>query len=225
MQSAPSVFDAIIVDLDGTIIDCSARHYACYAEIANRLGLRCLHANRYWAMKRARASWSAILAETDDKGDPEQFDREFSASIEDPAYLRLDTLCVGASVALTRLREMTSSLLLATMRREAMRLQEQLAQIGIVSMFDRICCRGSNFVTAKAAVVRDALPPRAKKLAWVGDTEEDIDAARFVGASAWAIHGGLRERQYLEAQKPDLLCETLAALVAHVSAPNLKATH
>ncbi len=214
MQSAPSLFDAIVVDLDGTIIDCSVRHYACYADIAKRLGLRCLDADRYREMKRARASWSAMLAEADGKGDPEQFDREFLASIEDPAYLRLDTLYAGAAVALTRLREMTSSLILATMRRHATRLRHQLAQLGIASLFHHICCRGDNSRLTKVSIVRDALPPRAKELAWIGDTEEDINAARLVGASAWAIYGGLRERQYLQAQKPDLLCETLADLVA-----------
>src|SRR2546430_1907533 len=130
MRSAPSRFDAIVVDLDGTIIDCAARHYAWYADISNRFRLPCLDASSYWAMKRRKASWSEIASKAGGKVHLEYFEREFLASIEDPAYLRLDTLYDGASSALSRLRDMTSSLILATMRRHTAPLEHQLNQLG-----------------------------------------------------------------------------------------------
>jgi len=210
------LFDAIIVDLDGTVVDCAARHYACYVDVSKRLGIACLDANTYWTMKRRRVPWSKIASEAGVKADSERLEHEFVASIEDPAYLKLDTVYSGASSALASLRQITSVVILTTMRRQAIRLERQLADLGIATLFDRVSCRGTSDVVSKAVIARDALPAGAGTLAWIGDTEEDVTGARALGATAWAVHGGMRDREYLERCKPDLLCENLPALVRQI---------
>jgi len=207
------MFDAIVVDLDGTLVDCAARHYACYLSACAELGAPHLPAQAYWQMKRRHAPWPDIFSEAGAQMDPARAEKAFLALIEAPEYLQLDTLYGDSLRALTELKKKASRLVLVTMRRRRDGMMRQLADLNIAGFFDGIGCRGDAELESKAAIARNALPATARTIAWIGDTEEDILAARAIGALECAVHRGLRDRQYLEKREPDLLCENLAELV------------
>lgn len=213
MRSASPMFDAVVVDLDGTIIDCFKRHYACYAEIAHEVGLKALDASTYRDMKREHSSWNAIFGAAAVTAEARGFETRFQQKIEEPRFLELDRMFEGSEEALLHIRKFASAVLLVTMRRRPEALQRQLEQLGIARLFDCVLCRGPSEGISKGALAGRALRARGKRVAWIGDTEEDIAAARATGALACSVTGGLRDRAYLESMCPDLLSDNLAKAV------------
>jgi phosphoglycolate phosphatase-like HAD superfamily hydrolase len=215
------MIDALVLDLDGTIVDCAARHHACYADLARELGMQALDARTYWTMKRARAPWRAILAAAGGSADPVRFSERFVECIELPRYLALDRLYPGALEALGRLRAIAASVTLVTMRRDARQLEMELARLGITAVFDRVITLGANGVPSKGDIAAPFFPPAERRSAWIGDTEEDVSGARRIGALACAVCGGLRERRLLELERPDLIAPDILAAAAMLEASAL----
>jgi phosphoglycolate phosphatase-like HAD superfamily hydrolase len=203
------MIDAILVDLDGTIVDCRERHYACYADLTREFGGSTLTPDDYWDMKRARRQWGAILVSSALQMDDRAFAARFVDLIESPKYLALDRPYSSAPSALARLRRLSDCLLLVTMRRSFEGVESQLRQWQLFEQFDQVLARGPSELS-KASLARRALPANTGRAVWIGDTEEDIAAAQEVGALACAVCGGLRDRAWLEAQQPDLIAQDLS---------------
>jgi phosphoglycolate phosphatase-like HAD superfamily hydrolase len=211
------MFDMLVIDLDGTIVDCAARHHACYADLARERGLLALDAQTYWNMKRARAPWGSILAATGGV-DPAGFAERFVERIELPRYLALDRLYPGALEALGHLRAIAESVMLVTMRRDVRQLELELARFGITAVFDRVIARGAHGALSKGDIAAPFFPPAERRIAWIGDTEEDILSARRFGALACAVCGGLRELRLLESEHPDLIAPDIVAAATMLKA-------
>jgi len=203
------MIDAILVDLDGTIVDCRERHYACYADLARESGISAVALDDYWNMKRARRSWREILGKSATQADDRQFASRFMDRIESPKYLAFDQPFPFAHAAIAGLRSLADCMLLVTMRRSVEGVASQLRQWDLLQQFDQVLARGTSEVT-KGSLARGAFRATAKRVVCVGDTEEDIAAAREVGALACAVCSGLRDRSWLEAQLPDLIAEDLS---------------
>ncbi|MFZ1909204.1 MAG: HAD family hydrolase [Burkholderiales bacterium] len=212
------MLDTLVIDLDGTIVDCAARHHACYADLAREHGLRALDAQTYWNMKRARAPWSSILAATGGGADQAGFADRFVERIELPRYLTLDRLYPGALEALGQLRTIAESVMLVTMRRDLRQLELELARLGIAAAFDRVIARGAHGAPSKGDIAAPFFPSAERRIAWIGDTEEDIASARRFGALACAVCGGLRERRLLEGEHPDLIAADIVAAATMLEA-------
>jgi phosphoglycolate phosphatase len=208
------MLDALVIDLDGTIVDCSARHYACYADLARDLGLQVLGPQAYWSLKRARAPWAEILSSRGSDTDPTRFAERFAERIELPRYLALDRLYPGALDALRAMRAMTRLLLLVTMRRNQRQLAIELDRLGVAPLFDRVLARGADGAQDKGEMAAPFLSAGTRRAAWIGDTEEDIAGARKTGAFACAVCCGLRERRLLESEQPDSIAADLGAVAA-----------
>lgn len=212
------MLDALVIDLDGTIVDCAARHHACYADLARERGALILNPRDYWALKRARTPWRAMLAAANSTVDPAEFSERFVERIELPCYLALDRLYAGAFEALGRLRAIADSVMLVTMRRDIRQLELELARLGIAATFDRVVARGTCGVSSKGDIVAPFFRPAERRIAWIGDTEEDISGARRIGALACAVCGGLRERRLLEGEHPDLIAADIVAATTMLEA-------
>jgi phosphoglycolate phosphatase len=203
------MLDALVLDLDGTIVDCAARHHACYADLAREYGFRALDARTYWNMKRARAPWASILAVTGGEEHADLFVKLFVNRVELPRYLALDRPYPGTLDALGLLRNLATRLHLATMRSEIPGLHVQLVRLGIDTYFDRVAARGTGRHVSKADLATEHLADLGPRTVWIGDTEDDVAAARRIGAFSCVVDCGLRERSLLEACKPDLVASDL----------------
>jgi phosphoglycolate phosphatase-like HAD superfamily hydrolase len=207
------MLETLVFDLDGTIVDCSARHYACYADLAQEAGCRALGPQAYWSMKRLRRSWSDILRASGAPIDASRFSAAFIERIERPHYLALDRLFPDANDAMQRLGSFAKKKILATMRRSQQALPKQLERLALRDYFDLVIARGSTDITDKGALVQQAMQISSGQCAWIGDTEEDVSGARRIGAFSCIVSCGLRDRALLEAEKPDVIANSLRELV------------
>jgi len=213
LSAHAKMLETLILDLDGTLIDCSARHYACYADLTREAGCSPLELEAYWNMKRLRRSWRDILRASKASIDASSFSAAFVERIERSNYLALDRLFPDANDAMQRLSRIAKKTILATMRRSPQALAKELEQLALRDYFDLVIARGSTDIADKGALVQQAIQMRSSQRAWIGDTEEDVSGARRIGALSCVVSCGLRDRELLEAEKPDVIANSLRDMV------------
>jgi phosphoglycolate phosphatase-like HAD superfamily hydrolase len=202
----------IVVDLDGTLIDTSQRHYACYSEVARACGIEPEPVATWWPSIREGTPTSATLQA--DEVTTARFRAGWLARIEAADLLALDTLVAGALETLTAWREAGHALVLCTLRQHPDGVLAQLATFGIDRRVDAVLVvEHPAGADDKAEAVAGHLGGGGAPLAWVGDTEVDIEAARSVGSPAWAVASGVRSRAFLQRLGPDRLADDITGLV------------
>ncbi len=181
-----------ILDLDGTLLDCSRRHYQCYLEIVTELERRPWSYQDYWRMKREARSPSRILDSTDHEL-LKTYSERWLERIESPEMLRLDQPFPGV---VDKLHEWKGRglLVLATLRRRRDAVREQLAELKMLDPFDQlIVVHGRD----KAASVREKLAFNYLCMTWIGDTELDRRAGLAMGARVCLVSNGIRDAKHL----------------------------
>jgi len=157
---------------------------------------------------------SEILAATGADAIGSTFPSLWRERIEDVSFLGRDRLQPGVRHALATWHAQGHSIVVATMRQRADLAMEQLTSLGI----GRFCLglavsdyrRGA---IGKVEAVRSVTPGlQVKNTVWIGDTEVDIEAARYFGCPAWVVTCGIRDRSHLEAARPDVIAAGLAGL-------------
>src|SRR2546421_11716577 len=127
----------LFLDLDGTILDDHARHYATYVEVLGMADLRGLPLpqKEYWGMRVENEPIDDILRKS--RLFPTKFKtfaERFDARIETPEMLALDVVRPGTETALGKLYTKTP-LILVTQRRDRTNLETQLAGIKLDTYF------------------------------------------------------------------------------------------
>ena len=195
---------AIIVDLDGTLLDTRRRHFHTYREAVLRLGGQPAELATFWASKRRAAPWPDLLTQA--FGGPvgpeieRRFLEDFARSIEDPGALKLDRLQPGVGAALDRLQRAGVE---AVLRR-------QLADLGLDGRLTQVIATGG---ASKHGVIDADL--RARADAWIGDTEEDCASARALRVPILLVANGIRTRGRLAQLQPDQLTAGFGGAVRH----------
>jgi phosphoglycolate phosphatase len=204
----------IVLDLDGPILDVSARHCAVYAAIARELGFEPLSNHGYWEAKRVPLGAKRILERTGAGSHYDVFARRWLHDIELDRFLAIDALQPDAVPSLERWSGSGYRMILATMRQDAGALARQLAALDIARYFDEIVvCDRRAGATGKAGSVAARTGSAPDVAYWIGDTEIDVLAARERGSIAWAVSCGLRDEAFLRAQHPDRLVASLSHVV------------
>jgi phosphoglycolate phosphatase len=155
-----------------------------------------------------------LLPDWDDAARAE-YSRRWLAEIELPAYTRFDRLVPGARESLLRLAS-RFELVLVTLRRDGQELRRQLRRLGIAPLFSRLLVRGDHgeLELTKAELLRLTVGPDERGSVVVGDSEEDVRAARALGGTFVAVLTGMRDRAFLAALGADLIIESVAQLPA-----------
>jgi len=195
--------DRVIVDLDGTLLDTRARHHAAYADTVHALGGEPLPLARVWRAKRRGVAWDRLL---EPNVDPDRFLDLWRGRIEADDMLALDRLQPGAMAALQLLARRGRRAVLVTARRRRDALARQLQGLSLAAAFDAVIATGGG---PKHAPITD--PERVCR--WIGDTEEDIAAARALGVPVTAVTNGIRCASRLAAARPDDLAPTFGVAV------------
>ncbi|EDN71225.1 Haloacid dehalogenase-like hydrolase [Beggiatoa sp. PS] len=202
----------IILDLDGPLLDGRFRHYQCYKDILEKRGYTPMPREKYWEMKRNRQDRKQLLAVTGAEAIYDCFLTEWLDRIESMEMLALDKIQPSAITKLQEWRNSGILILLATMRQHPKRLHKQLHDLGIKSFMDQIVvCDYRKGGIGKALAVKDVVPDLSPKCSlWVGDTEVDFKAAKFLGCPVWLIYQGIRSKAYLASLQTYFLSESIA---------------
>jgi phosphoglycolate phosphatase len=206
---------AIILDLDGPLLEGMYRHYNCYRDILLAHGFKPIPLERYWQLKRSRANRRELLSLSHADQFYDVFLSEWLQHIETPKYLAMDLLQVGVLGILEEWKRLDIQLLLATMRNNATLLQLQLESLGLTQFLDQVIVVGSEHAgTNKAKEIEPFLENLDRStVIWIGDTEVDILAAQELGVRICALTCGLRTADHLMSFSPDMLESDLSTFL------------
>jgi phosphoglycolate phosphatase-like HAD superfamily hydrolase len=218
MGIAPSNAGILFFDLDGPLLDVSARYVTLHQKVLSELGQPSLPGPAYWQRKRARCPEESILAEIGMAAHAESYVRRRLALIETPEYLAHDCPWPWVHDTLARLGA-SHRLVLVTARANRPRLVEQLDRLGLVAYFHEVLSTpaGPHVDQQKAVLIRDHLARHecTPGMDWmVGDTEADVGAGRLTGLRTVAVLSGIRNREWLLRAEPDYLFNDIRELIS-----------
>ena len=184
----------IFCDLDGTLLDDKMRHYKCYEEIVRKYGGTCISQEEYWNGKRRKEKRTVLLEKTGFQGTYKEYITLWKEWIERDEFLSHEVVRNDTVKGLEWMRGHSESLFLVTMRQDRRQLEKQRERLKLMPYFDKIV-KGMPGVQRKCEVIDHGLG--AESLV-IGDTEDDQELARVIGAEFLAVTCGLRERDYLD---------------------------
>lgn len=206
-----------LLDLDGPILDVSAKYAAVYERFLGERGAPRLPREAYWRLKRAGLPARAVLEASgaDRMVDPDALTSYTREVIETEPFLALDRPFPDVAPTLAHLLSRGDRLVLVTLRRSAPGVELQLSAHGLAALFHDVLVVGKG--SGSAEDKRDAVLERGiavgQEDTFVGDTELDVRAARLLGVRAIAVTSGLRDAETLELARPDAVCDGLSAAV------------
>ena len=207
----------ILLDLDGPLLDGKERHYFCYRTILEKFGFESIGIDEYWEKKRAMINRRDLLNLS---GAGEIYD-EFLAAwlemIESADALAFDKVQDGAIDCLGHWSERGMELILVTMRKNRRTLEDQLKTTGLRRYLDVVLmCDHADGGSGKADRVRNFYPAGKtfKCSLWVGDTEADREAAKYLDCSVVLLSNGLRNEGYLKSLPGAIVMPSIQSLNA-----------
>lgn len=142
----------------------------------------------------------------------------FKIHAEDAQFLTLDTIVPTMMESLAELSA-TYPLYIITMRHYRGRLLTQFKQLGLHQYFP------DNRVITTQNKTQTIATIHPKPLVVIGDTEVDIEAAKANNISNIAVTWGIRNKQFLKAQKPDILLADPTKLIEIITGYDKQSYH
>jgi phosphoglycolate phosphatase-like HAD superfamily hydrolase len=217
----------LFLDFDGTLLDDTARHYATYVELLSQPDLRGLPIpeREYWGLRRENKPVDDILRRS--RLFPtkfKQFAERFAERVETPEMLMLDKVRPGTETALGKLYTKTP-IVLCTQRRDGDALKNQLASVGLDKYFAEVLFgapKPGRRVTKddrwqhKASLIKARYRILPQNALYIGDTENDVQAARSLKFEVWLVEGGHRTKEQQIKADPDRIEADLVGALKHL---------
>lgn len=190
----------VYCDVDGTLLDSSARHVVLLRDLFRAQGLAWpAAAPDYLAYKADGHSTRAWLLEA---GLTEEQAADLAARwqerIETPPYLALDRAYPDAIPFLQAVRRQGNAVVLISARQDADALRQTLERCGLLPLVaELLVVLPVHAADEKAARLRGKINPGD---VMVGDTEADINAARQLELPCYLLDRGFRSRRYWQRQ-------------------------
>lgn len=201
--------EAVLFDLDGTLLDSLAAHHAVYRKVFADLGLPlddAHYAERYspnWYLFYERMG---LPREQWDEAD-RLWLRYYEAEAPHPRP-GADGILAGLRASGRRVGLVTSG--------DRSRVERDIRRSGWEETFDVVVCGGDvaerKPLPGPLLHALDLLGVGPELALYVGDTVEDIVMAKAAGTRCAAVLGGFGGREALAAQQPDVLVTSLAEL-------------
>jgi phosphoglycolate phosphatase-like HAD superfamily hydrolase len=205
----------IFLDLDGPVLECRDRHYACYVDLCSRYGCKARPQDAYWRLRRRRVSAVDLLRTGGARADEAELRSSWIELIEQPRYLTLDAPQPRAVEAITAWKAAGHQLVVVTLRRDARAARAQLERLQLAALFERfVVCDPELGSTGKAAAARRTVKGTDQDAwVWIGDTEVDAEAAAALGCSRlYLVSCGIRTGEYLRSLGAGEVVRDLAAV-------------
>jgi len=208
----------IFFDLDGPILDVSERYFRVHRDIVGQCSGKVMDKTTYWHLKRDHRPLPALLTMTGGPTSEVAYRAQWFQKIEALEYLQYDTVIPGAKEQLEWLRQ-GHFLILVTLRQRREHLEVQLKKLKLHRFFAAVF--SANPTLAEGWKAKQRLISESQFLSGdaliVGDTEIDIRAGKSLGLTTVAVLSGIRNRERLAAEGPDLIVEDINALPHIVS--------
>lgn len=197
------------LDLDGTIIDVSQRHYKVYEDLVRKYNGIPLSKTRYWKLKKNKTEWSEILKKSlIPLNKVPIFIEEFISKIERHENLAIDSVFPYAFSILEQLSR-NCSLYLITLRHSKNNTIKQIKNLGLKSYFKKLLIsKQEDEIISK---IRKIIS-RDNHAFVVGDTEKQILIARKLKLISVAVLSGIRNEKLLRNMKPQFLMKNIKFL-------------
>ena len=201
----------IILDFDGTIVDTRVRQHHLFCELS---GVRSIGLSTFWRDKRSGLSTGSILQSKVhfDAAEIARFRRGWLAAIEDPSLLEMDTLIPGSLDALEKLSSSYNCVVISG-RQSLDRLICQIDELGIGGFFEGVVVTAGKY--SKDEVARQA--GFALSLSLIGDSVDDICAARRLDTSSIGVLSGASSVDILSECMPDFIIPSISELYGLLS--------
>lgn len=196
----------LFIDLDGTLIDSRPRQYQLFMELAPHCPL---DFDAYWRIKRRRINQEQMLRQycgVTDAATIENFHAQWMRQVEEPARLALDHPLPDADAFLAR-AVAYGTLYLVTARQSAALVAKQIAAFGWSRYFTALLVTEQRH--DKATLMRSHARPGGIV---IGDTGEDIRAAKALGLTSIAVTSGILDGDILREYAPDRIVTGVGAL-------------
>lgn len=187
-------------DVDGTLLDSSARHEALLRDLFREDGLTWpAAAPDYLTYKADGHSTRAWLLDAGlTEAQAADLAARWQAKIETPPYLAMDRAYPDAVPFLQAARGQGDAVVLISARQDADALRQTLARCGLLPLVEELLVVPPlHAADEKAARLRGKIAPGDKM---VGDTEADLNAARQLGLPCYLLDRGFRSRRYWQRQ-------------------------
>ena len=205
----------LFFDLDGPILDVSERYFRLHCALVTKLGGKsAMDKATYWTFKRQGQSIAELLkSEGNENIDEKVFRHHWLERIESPEYLQWDSTMPGVLPQLNRLRK-DYRMVLITLRQDQKQLQLQLERLQLNLLFEAVLSANPTsapgWISKQHLITRSEFSTAGSTL--IGDTEIDIRAGKLLGMRTVGVLSGIRDRQRLEREQPDLIVEDICAL-------------
>jgi len=204
----------IFIDLDGTILDVSERNYRVYKDILQKYNKKFLSKKNFLKLKRNKISIKNLLRKTKAEEIFKKFEKEWFNLIEKSDYLNLDTIPQNRRSFLLTLKK-KYSLILVTLRNDKKALINQLKNMKLINLFDKILVASGRKVRNKWKIkskLIKSFDTYSKDSIIIGDTESDILAGKYLGFKTVAVFSGMRDKKILKKFKPDSLVRDISEI-------------
>lgn len=204
----------IVLDLDGTLIDTAQRHYALYTTLGKRFSVDVLPFEDYWNLRRTGLSNIEVLRQGGlQVADSGTADAMWRRDIESPSLLQMDRVLPGV-VDWLHEWSCTVHFALITVRSHTDFVNEQLKRMDLIRHLAKVVVvgHGPSMGNIKAAAARGHVTRHP--VAWVGDTEVDIAAARELGAHPIGVTTGIRTAERLRVAGAEQILDSVTAIKA-----------
>lgn len=192
-----SITPVLVLDFDGTLVDTLPRHYAVYCLISDTLKTTPLPYLTYCQFRREGLNNIEVLLHQGLKrSDQKMAESLWLEKIESLEMLRIDRLFPRVKNWLHEISQ-TYKLVLVTLRNAPELLKKQLDWLGLSDYFQQILILNhqSNAALTKKKAVKEGV--QGKILAWIGDTEVDMEAAKKLKVRPIGVTSGMRKAEKL----------------------------
>jgi phosphoglycolate phosphatase len=201
---------AVLFDWDGTLVDSAERTFACYVRVFAAYGIGYDHA----AFERTYSpDWYRTYEQV---GLPRDRWPEADARWISCYETERSRLVPGARETLERLAAAGLEQGLVSSG-DGTRVRREIRALGLERFFGAVVCGGETEGRKPdpepLLVALGRLGVLPAEAAYVGDSPEDVAMAKAAGAFAVGIPGGFPNREALVASLPDVLPESLDAVV------------
>jgi phosphoglycolate phosphatase len=222
-KSRPIAVDAVIFDLDGTLIDSAPIYYALIDIIFNRLGIPPLPRSILLeAMKNGDFEWDLVLPDTMKPRKAQLIEKARSIINEIAPSMFNDRikLIPGTADVLKQIVAQGLKLALVTSSlSEYMAVKlAPLVQAGVADVFETVIT--ADDVQQKKphaeplVLCSDKLGLAPGNCVYVGDTRVDIRAGKAAGMQTVGVLTGFDDYEALERETPDAIIESVSELKA-----------